>query len=59
MESLHDRCRQNTLMLLAENRRIITAMENGTLINWSAERLDRLQALVSELEALLESARSS
>jgi len=54
LESLRDRCRQNTLLLLGENCRIISAMENGTLINWSPERLDRLKALVSELQALLE-----
>jgi hypothetical protein len=53
MESLRDRCHQNTLMLLAKNRRIISAMENGALINWSSDRFDRLHALVSELEALL------
>jgi hypothetical protein len=55
MQSLKDRARENMLELLTENRRIMRAMESGTQVNWSAEELARMKALVTELEALLRS----
>ena len=55
MPSLKDRARENMLEVLAENHRIIRAMESGTQVNWSAEELARMKALVTQLEALLRS----
>ena len=54
MDNLLDRARENTLVLIAQSRGIISAMESGILINWSPQELDRLKALVAEHERLLQ-----
>ena len=54
METLLDRARGNTLILIDETRGIISAMETGILINWSPQELDRLKAVVSEHKGLLQ-----
>jgi hypothetical protein len=54
MESLLDRARKNTLFLIEQNRRIITAIESGTQFSWSLEEGVRFRALTAEHEALLE-----
>jgi hypothetical protein len=53
-ESLLDRARENTLFLIEQNRRIVTATESGTQPNWSVEEVIRLRMLTTEHEALLE-----
>jgi hypothetical protein len=58
MSSLRNRAREITLALLDQDRRIISAMETGTQINWSAEELARFKMHVAELEVLLNKAPS-
>jgi hypothetical protein len=54
METLLDRARENTLILIDEALRIISAMETATRMNWSRHELDRLKTLVAEHERLLQ-----
>jgi hypothetical protein len=54
METLLDRARENTLILIDETRGIISAMEMGILINWSPQKLDQLKEMVAEHERLLQ-----
>jgi hypothetical protein len=54
VETLLDRARENTLILIDETIGIISAMEAGILINWSPQELDRLKAVVAEHQRLLQ-----
>jgi hypothetical protein len=54
VETLLDRARENTLILIDETSGIISAMEAGILINWSPQELDRLKAVVAEHQRLLQ-----
>jgi hypothetical protein len=54
VQTLLDRARENTLILIDETRGIISAMETGILINWSPQEFDRLKAVVAEHERLLQ-----
>jgi hypothetical protein len=54
VQTLLDRARENTLILIDETRGIISAMETGILINWSPQEFDRLKAVLAEHERLLQ-----
>ena len=53
MNSLVDRAREISILSLDETRCIISAIEDGILINWSGEDLERLKAQAAEHERLL------